>query len=263
MKGPRESVSDSDNDYASREQALFQRVADAAQALTDRGVPPTNTRVRAALRGGSPNDIAPALKAWKESRAAATRDALHTPALPPPIADLAQELWLRATVAAAVELKGGPTAQSLARQSEEADALRQQIQSLRAQLERESILYGELRAQAARHEAIASDALARLEASEARERKQLRDLGSARQRIVELEAAVTHLRERPSARKSAQPFPVTTAPRSKSPHPRKRAARPRPSKAQRRTQPKRAAPQRARKPRAPARRSPPRPRPRR
>ena len=64
--------------------------------------------------------------------------------------------------------------------------------------ERESILYGELRAQAARHEAIARAALARLEASEARERKHLRDLGTAR---AELAAAIGQLHARPAAPK--------------------------------------------------------------
>lgn len=71
--------------------------------------------------------------------------------------------------------------------------------SLRRELERESILYGELRAQAACHEAIARDALARLEASEARERKHLRDLGSAREHVAELAATLGQLRARPAA----------------------------------------------------------------
>jgi hypothetical protein len=53
-------------------------------------------------------------------------------------------------------------------------------------------MYGELRAQGARHEAIARDALARLEESEARERKHLRELGSARQRISELDATASN-----------------------------------------------------------------------
>jgi hypothetical protein len=48
--------------------------------------------------------------------------------------------------------------------------------------------------QAARHEAIAREALARVEESEARERKHLRELGSTRQRVAELEATVTQLR---------------------------------------------------------------------
>jgi hypothetical protein len=183
-----ESPSNGESGYGARQDALNRRVAAAARAIADRGMTPTVARVRAALGGGSPNDLAPALKAWKESVAGAAREVSETSAIPVQIADLAQELWQRATVAAAVELKTGPAARAHQAETDEADALRGQVTSLRRELERESILYGELRAQAARHEAIARDALARVEASEARERKHLRDLGSARARIVELEA---------------------------------------------------------------------------
>lgn len=205
----------SESDYFSRREALRQRVAQAARALTDRGIAPTVARVRAALGGGSPNDLAPALKQWKESFAPAPTSGTRTetPAIPVQISDLAQELWQRATVAAAVDLKGGPTARALTTRTEEAEALRQQVKNLRDQLERESLMYGELRAQAARHEAIARDALARLDESEARVRKHLREIGSMRQRVAELEATLTQRRERtaaavhayPSAQKASSP----------------------------------------------------------
>jgi len=74
------------------------------------------------------------------------------------------------------ERKGGSAACALAMRTEEAQILRQQITSLRDRLERESMALGELRVQAARHEAIARDPLARLDASETRERKHLREL---------------------------------------------------------------------------------------
>jgi len=48
-----------------------------------------------------------------------------------PISDVMQELWRRATVAAAVEMKGGPTARALITRTEEAEALRQEITTLR------------------------------------------------------------------------------------------------------------------------------------
>jgi hypothetical protein len=225
----------SESDYFSRREALRQRVAEAARALADRGIAPTVARVRAALGGGSPNDLAPALKQWKESFAPAPTSGTRTetPAIPVQISDLAQELWQRATVAAAVELKGGPTARALNTRTEEAEALRQQMKSLRDQLERESMMYGELRAQAARHETIARDAIARLDESEARARKHLRELGSMRQRVAELEATLTHRRERianavhayPSAPKAGSPKrprrkAIATPPR---PSPRTRA----------------------------------------
>jgi Plasmid replication region DNA-binding N-term len=197
----------SESDYFSRREALRQRVAEAARALADRGISPTVARVRAALGGGSPNDLAPALKQWKESFAPAPTSGSRTdtPAIPVQISDLAQELWQRATIAAAVELKGGPTARALNTRTEEAEALRQQMKSLRDQLERESMMYGELRAQAARHEAIARDTLARLDESEARARKHLRELGSMRQRVAELEATLTQRRERTAAAVHAHP----------------------------------------------------------
>jgi Plasmid replication region DNA-binding N-term len=217
MESSASPASNSENDYFSRREALRRRVAEAARALTDRGIFPTVARVRATLGGGSPNDLAPALKQWKESFAppAASGTRIETPAIPVQISDLAQELWQRATVAAAIDLKGGPTARALTARTEEAEALRQQVKNLRDQLERESVMYGEQRAQGARHEAIARDALARLEESEARERKHLRELGSARQRISELAATVTQLRAPPApSLRSARPSPpLMSAPR--------------------------------------------------
>jgi hypothetical protein len=207
MQSPASPASNSESDYFSRREALRLRVAEAARALTDRGIAPTVARVRAALGGGSPNDLAPALKQWKESFAPAPTSGTRTetPAIPVQISDLAQELWQRATVAAAVDLKGGPTARALTTRTEEAEALRQQVKNLRDQLERESLMYGELRAQAARHEAIARDVLARLDESEARARKHLRELGSMRQRVAELEATLTQRRERTAGAAHAHP----------------------------------------------------------
>jgi hypothetical protein len=193
-----EAAADTENDYVSRQDALYRRVAQAAREIADHGFTPTVARVRAALGGGSPNDLAPALKAWKASVASAEREVTETSSVPVQIADLAQELWQRATVAAAVALKGGPDARAHQAETDEAETLRGQVTSLRRELERESILYGELRTQAARHEAIARDALARLEASEARERKHLRDLGTAR---AELAATIGQLHARPAAPK--------------------------------------------------------------
>jgi hypothetical protein len=222
MQPPASPSSNSESDYFSRREALRQRVGEAARALTDRGISPTVARVRAALGGGSPNDLAPALKQWKESFAPAPTSGARTetPAIPVQISDLAQELWQRATIAAAVELKGGPTARALNIRTEEAEALRQQMKSLRDQLERESMMYGELRAQAARHETIAREAIARLDESEARARKHLRELGSMRQRVAELEATLTHRRERTANAVHAYP----SAPKTGSPkRPRRKA----------------------------------------
>jgi hypothetical protein len=216
MQSPASPASISESDYFSRREALRQRVAQAARALADRGLAPTVARVRAALGGGSPNDLAPALKQWKESFAPAPTSGTRTetPAIPVQISDLAQELWQRATVAAAVDLKGGPTAHALTTRTEEAEALRQQVKTLRDQLERESMMYGELRAQAARHEAIARDAFARLGESEARARKHLRELGNMRQRVAELEATLTQRRERTASAVHAYPSaPKTSSPK--------------------------------------------------
>jgi chromosome segregation ATPase len=207
-----------DDDYLSRAEALRQRVADAAEELNARGIRPTVARIRAALGGGSPNDLAPALKSWKESfqPAAYSADRLSPPSqrLPAQIADLAHEIWQRASIAAVVERKGSGAARALAMRTEEAQSLKTQVTSLRDQLQQESIALGELRAQAARHEAVARDALARLDASETRERRHLRDLGGARERLSELEATVTQLREQ-AALGASRRRPTTTIRSSK------------------------------------------------
>jgi hypothetical protein len=181
-----------------RKQELEARVAEVATALHERGVRPTVARVRSALGGGSPNDLAPALKLWRESTllSASSSDSRETrTALPLQVADLVHELWQRATAAAVGQVRGGATARDAAARAGEAQVLRDQVVSLRDRLQRESLAYGELRAQAARHESIARAALARADASDSRERDLLRELGVLRQRISELEA---QLEQRPT-----------------------------------------------------------------
>ncbi|MGO9264052.1 MAG: DNA-binding protein [Candidatus Binataceae bacterium] len=220
MKIPENTAFGSEYSYFSRVEALRQRVADAAQELNGRGIRPTVARIRAALGGGSPNDLAPALKHWKDSFAPAASSGARTEtrAIPIQISDLANEMWQRASIAAVLERKGGAAARALVMRTEEAQSLKTQVTSLRDQLQHESMALGELRAQAARHEAVARDALARLDASEARERRHLRDLGSARERITELEATLTQLREQAALAASRRRSPTTT---SRSPKPAK------------------------------------------
>jgi len=219
-KSPEKPMFGSDDDYFSRVEALRQRVAEAAEELNARGIRPTVARIRAALGGGSPNDLAPALKVWKESfqptSYSADRPSPPTQRLPAQIADLAHEIWQRASIAAVVERKGSGAAHALAMRTEEAQSLKTQVTSLRDQLQHESIAFGELRAQAARHEAVARDALARLDQSEARERRALRDVGGARERLSELEATVTQLREQ-AALAASRRRPATTNSRSSKP----------------------------------------------
>jgi len=98
------------SDFEARAAALRTRVAVAARVLSEQGIKPTVARVRAALGGGSPNDLAPALKAWRQE-APREGNPAHAPSrIPASIADLAQELWQRASTAAVLELKHGPTA---------------------------------------------------------------------------------------------------------------------------------------------------------
>lgn len=198
---PDKSTAPSPGTYFSRVEALQLRVSEAARALHERGVRPTVARIRAALGGGSPNDLAPALKHWRQSvlpglpaGSGVPADSNSPAAIPPMIADLAYELWQRATAAAAVELKGGPTARQVIARMEEAQAVRAQLAGLRDQMQRDALSYGELRAQSARHEAIAAGALAQVRDASARERDLLRDLGAANQRISELEATIVQLR---------------------------------------------------------------------
>jgi len=189
--------------FETRAATLRTRVADAARALSERGIKPTVARIRAALGGGSPNDLTPALKAWREASPREGGEVAQGPTragrIPPPIVDLAQELWQRATAAAVLELKHGPTAQAMAARTGEIQALRSQLSAVREQLERESRAYGELRAQAARHETIAQLALARAEQAETRLRDLLRELGEARQDMAQLTAG------RKQRRRSADP----------------------------------------------------------
>ena len=193
--------------YAARLDALKARVAEAAKALQEQGIRPTVTRIRAALDGGSPNDIAPALKHWRDAILPTlpphVRDAVDQTtkiAAPPQIADLTHELWQRATAAALVELRGGAPARQVAARTEEARSLRNQLTTLRDQLQRDSLAYGELRTRAARYEATAREALARGRASDKRERNLLRQLGAARLRIAELEATAKYRRKARDAR---------------------------------------------------------------
>src|ERR1700761_4686063 len=92
-------------------QKVFQaRVNAAAEAILERGLKPTVTRVRAAMGGGSPNDIGPALKHWKEVLLPALGRTLPSAGgavIPPILTDVIRELWSRALAAAAVEIRGG------------------------------------------------------------------------------------------------------------------------------------------------------------
>jgi hypothetical protein len=72
---------------------------------------------------------------------------------------------MRAFLLASAELKGGLVARRVISRSEEAELLCEQVKALRDQLQRELLAYGELRAQGARHEAIAKSALTNLHVS--------------------------------------------------------------------------------------------------
>lgn len=186
--------------FTARQEALQSRVNDAAQTLHTRGLRPTVARIRAALGGGSPNDLTPALKHWRESilpSLPSISESLQTnitPTVPPPITDLMRELWRRSIAAATTEIKGGPNPRRSTAAVEEIQALRTQLASLRDQLEKDALAHGALRAQATRYEVIAREALARAQASNSRERALLHEVGSLRQRIAELEAVARYRR---------------------------------------------------------------------
>ena len=158
--------------FKSRIDALQVRVNKAALALHERNVRPTVQRIRTALGGGSPNDLAPALKRWRDEVLPTLKTAEDTPVgVPPLIADIVRELWTRALAAAAVDAVGGVKARRAIAQTEEVAALKAEIVRLRDQLEREQRLIGELRAERGRSEAIAKGAIARLDDAEGRERR--------------------------------------------------------------------------------------------
>jgi len=183
--------SDPPTRFEQRAQALQERVITAANAMQAQGISPTVARLRAALGGGSPNDLAPALKAWRLAAGVETvlgraPTARAGSPIPTVIADLVTELWQRAQSAAVLEARSGPGSLELVGRSSEARALRAQLEELRQQMDRDAQAYGELKAQAARHEAIAREALDRARHAETRERGLLRDLGAARAKIAEL-----------------------------------------------------------------------------
>ena len=192
--------------FQARRESLQRRVNDAAKALSDQGVRPTVARVRSALGGGSPNDLAPALKHWRDSELpkllseGVTKVSTPPTALPLQIADLAHEIWQRALAAAVLEAKSGTNSRELVARAAEAQLLREHLSSLRDQLQRESLAYGELRVQSARHEAVAREALAREHSSAVRERDLIRQVGALRQRISELEAGSRQLHRTPKRR---------------------------------------------------------------
>ena len=190
--------------FQARQDSLQLRVNDAANALSNQGVRPTIARVRSALGGGSPNDLAPALKQWRNSelsRSGGTATFATSPtSLPLQIADLAHELWQRALASAVLEAKSGANSRDAVSRAAEAQLLREHLSSLRDQLQRESLAYGELRVQSARHEAMAREALAREHSAAARERDLIRQVGALRQRISELEADSPQVNRTPPRR---------------------------------------------------------------
>jgi hypothetical protein len=217
--------------FQSRLASVQARVNAAALALHERNVRPTVVRIRAALGGGSPNELAPALRHWKDEVLPTLAPQADESAsrVPPQIADIVHELWTRANAAAIVELKGGPGARQSIARSEEVQALRNQLASLRDQLQHDAIAYGELRAQSARHEAIAREALGRVREAEERERKLLYQLGEAQQRVAEVTATIEQLRvqptalRRPPSHRRQAPKPARKAPSGGHSKPRKKA----------------------------------------
>jgi Plasmid replication region DNA-binding N-term len=208
---------DPHSSFAEAQKTLQARVNAAAEALLERGLKPTVTRVRAAMGGGSPNDIGPALKHWKEvlmPGLGRSVPAAESAAIPPIVSDVVRELWSRALAAASVEIRGGVAGRLEVSQGEQVHLLRQEVASLRDRLQRENQAYGELRGQSARHEVIAKDALSRAADLEARLQRALEDLGAAHGQIAELTAS-THEPKPPKSAKRPTPKPCRKTRRSK------------------------------------------------
>ena len=134
--------------------------------------------------------------------------------MPPIVSDVVRELWSRALAAAAVEIRGGPAGRLEVSQGEQVHLLRQEVTSLRDRLQRDAQAYGELRAQSARHEIIARDALSRAADLEARLQRSQQVLGEAHAQIAELTARTQEPRPVKSAKRAA-PKPRRKTRRSK------------------------------------------------
>jgi hypothetical protein len=194
MSRPSRNIRKQKTTYSSRLQRLRQRVGTAAQALADEGVIPTVARVRAALRGGSPNDLAPVLKHWKQfnlGRSMPSDRGNKSAKFPIEISDLLQELWHRAMAAAAVDLSDRRDNPTVSVGINVDQVLQQQIQDLRRPLEHESDKCRQLRSEAVRHNVITRELLVRIDASEAREKRSLVKLKAAEKRISQLNVALT------------------------------------------------------------------------
>ncbi len=129
-------------------------------------------------------------------------------------------------------------------QDEQARLLRQEITMLRDRLQREAQAYGELRAQSARHEVIARDALKRAADVEARLAEAQRTIGTAQARIGILQAELHRPQTagRTSQRKRSGTHAKSASKRAR---PKKRSSTKSKSKATRRTK------TRTRRPQAP------------
>jgi hypothetical protein len=154
--------------------------------------------VRRALGGGSPNEIAPALKHWRARQQQKELAALPSgfASLPKGLAEQLLEFWHGARAAIRAELTQNPHALEGVGIDADHEALRAEVKELRARWHREveqgSTAHAELR----RHQALAQQAFERAAETERKWRLTQIELAADRQRVVALELQVTALAER-------------------------------------------------------------------
>lgn len=172
----------------------YEDVAQAADALLQEGARPTIERIRLRLGRGSPNTVSPMLEQWFGGLGQRLGGAGTTPsdsAVPAPVMQAAQALWIAASSAAAAD-----AAQAWAARQAEQDAAAQDLETVRTQLQaRELALHERLQAMET------ALALSTQQLRESNERAKVHQAAMAQreQELRDLRSAAQHTSERLTA----------------------------------------------------------------
>ena len=172
----------------------YEDVAQAADALLQEGARPTIERIRLRLGRGSPNTVSPMLEQWFGGLGQRLGGAGTTPsdsAVPAPVMQAAQALWIAASSAAAAD-----AAQIWAARQAEQDAAAQDLETVRTQLQaRELALHERLQAMET------ALALSTQQLRESNERAKVHQAAIAQreQELRDLRSAAQHTSERLTA----------------------------------------------------------------
>lgn len=172
----------------------YEDVAQAADALLQEGARPTIERIRLRLGRGSPNTVSPMLEQWfggLGQRLGGAGTAPSDSAVPAPVMQAAQALWLVASSAAATD-----AAQAWAARQAEQDAAAQDLETARTQLQaRELALHERLQAM----ETALALSTQQLRESNERAKAHQAAMAQREQELRDLRSAAQHTSERLTA----------------------------------------------------------------